>query len=226
MKGIVFSLKRGVTYRYVKRSRSYRFAKFSIKRFLVFYGLQTFFLITFLLGVVLGSVSFKNATQEFIQKLDFLFLTNLKNRIDFTAFEIFCSSFASSFLFVLSAFLSAFTAWGMFTLVLLSAFLGYGVGISSTYIFFEHSVTGIGFYILVVLPGLVMFLIAFISALKEAFTQSILLLKMYFPSNNDVLILKQIKPFLFRYFVVIIFTALASFVDMLLWVLFANMFNF
>ena len=224
MKGIVFSLKRGN--HHINRNRNYHLANFSFKRFFVFYGLQTFFLLTFLLGVVLGSLSFKTASPDLLERLDFLFLTNLENRLKFTAFEMFCSSFASSFLFVFFAFLFAFTAWGMFALVLLCSFLGYGVGISSAYMFIEHSVTGIGFYILVVLPGLVLFLIAFITALKESFTQSVYLLKMYFPSNNDVLILRHIKTFLYRYFVVIIFTAFSAVVDMLLWVLFANLFNF
>ena len=92
--------------------------------------------------------------------------------------------------------------------------------------FSQYSVTGIGFYILVVLPGTVFFLLAFVTALKEAFSQSTLLFKLYFASSGDTPMSRYVKTYLFRNFIILIFTALSAIVDMILWIVFANMFNF
>lgn len=225
MKGIVFSIKHR-HYGSSKQHHTSRIHNFSIKRFFSYYGVQSFFLIIFILGIVLGSFSYKGASDNLLTSLDFLFVTNLDNRLKLSAFDIFSSSFASNFLFVFAVFLLSFTAWGIFALPFLCAFKGFGVGISSAYMFSQYSVTGIGFYILVILPGTVLFLFAFITALKEAFSQSFYLLKMYIPSATDSLLLRHTKTYLFRNFVILIFTAFSAIVDMIMWVVFANMFNF
>lgn len=225
MKGIVFSVKRNRRISSNKNILS-SITDFSFKRFFSFYGVQCFFLLTFILGVVLGSVSVRSASVDLLDRLDFLFVTNIDNRLELTPFDIFCSSFASNFIFLLACFLFSFSAWGMFALPVLCAFRGFGIGVSSVYLFSEYSITGVGFYILVVLPGTVLFLLAFITALKESFTQSINLLRMYFPSKSDGLLLRHMKTFFFRYFVVVVFATFSAVVDMLLWVVFANMFNF
>lgn len=223
MKGIVFSI-RHREQQYNRSVRTHR--KLSFKRFINLYGLHLFFLLTFILGIVLGSIAFKNFDEQLLQKLGFLFLTNIENRLELSAFDIFSSSFASDFIFIFSAFLLSFTVWGAFALPLLCAFKGFGVGISSAYMFSQYSVTGIGFYILVILPGTVLFLFAFITALKEAFTQSVHLIKVFLPTQSESTLLRYTKVYLFRNFAVLILTAFSAIIDMLLWLLFANMFNF
>lgn len=225
MKGIVFSMKR-TGYLPKPFHRAPRIHSYSIKRFMSFYGVQTLFFVILILGVVLGSFSFSDASDDFLERLDFLFMTNLDTRLGLSAFSIFCSSFASDFIFVLLAFLLSFTLWGTFALPFVCAFKGFGIGISSAYMFSQYSVTGIGFYILVVLPGSVLFLLTFITALKEAFSQSALLLKMFLAPSDELPIRKYTRTYLFRNFVILIFTALSAIVDMTLWIVFANMFNF
>lgn len=225
MKGIVFSIKhRERHYRptYPKGRITFK----SVKHFLTRYSIEMLFLVVFLLSIVLGSFSLSRITDDTLQKLDFLFLTNLDNRLELAPFDLFCSSFASGFVFVLISFLLSFTAWGMFALPLLCAFKGFGVGLSSAYMFSQYSVTGIGFYILVVLPATVLFLFAFIMSLKESFAQSVLLLKSYFSSTYDAFLLRRTKTYLFRNCIILIFVALSAVLDMILWMLFAGMFNF
>lgn len=100
------------------------------------------------------------------------------------------------------------------------------MGLSSAFLFSQYSFSGIGFFILVILPGTVLFLFAFMLALRESFSHSLIVLKMYFPSVSDVLLLRHLKPFFLRYFVVMIFTVASALFDMMLWVLFANLFKF
>ncbi len=225
MKSIVYSIKRG-QHRYRENRLKIRFYGVSLKQLLSMYGIQLLFLFVFILGSVLGSLSFKSTDSGVLEKLDFLFLSDLDSRLEFSAFELFSSSFASSFLFILSAFLLSFTAWGMFALPFLCAFRGYCTGLSSAYMFSYYGITGIGFYILVVLPGTVLFLFAFILSLKEAFSQSVCLSKSYFSSTYDGLLLKRTKTYLFRNCVILIFAAFSAVIDMILFLLFADMFNF
>ncbi len=196
------------------------------KMFLSYYGIQTFFMFVFVAGIFFGAFSLKNASQDLLHKLDFLFLTNLSNRINLSLFNVFCSSMASNFIFVFCSFLLAFSAWGLFILPFLCAFRGFGVGLSSAYLFTNYSLTGIGFYILVVLPGTVLFLFAFIMSLKESLLASTSLLRLYFNAKSDILLQKRAKAFFLRNSFVLVFIAFSSFVDMILWVLFANMFKF
>lgn len=225
MKGIVFSVKRS------DNSRGFTFFKsrlkgVSLKQLFSLYGLQILFVIIFILGVILGSFSYRNINNDVLKKLDFLFLSNLESRLELLSFDLFCSSFASAFLFILAAFLLSFTAWGMFALPFLCAFRGFGVGLSSAYLFSQYHITGIGFYILVVLPGTVLFLFAFIMALKEAFSQSVYLLRSYFSSTYDAQLLRRTKTYLFRNCVILIFTAFSAIVDMILFLVFSDMFKF
>lgn len=225
MKGIVFSIKHRERHYRPSRSKE-RITITSVKKFFNQYSIQLLFAIIFILAIVLGSFSFDKISEDTLEKLDFLFLTNLENRLELSAFDIFCSSFASGFIFVFLSFLLSFTAWGMFALPLLCAFKGFGVGLSSAYMFSQYSVTGIGFYILVILPATVLFLFAFLMSLKESFAQSILLLRVYFSSTYDAFLLRRTKTYLFRNCVILIFVAFSAVIDMLLWVLFAGMFNF
>lgn len=225
MKGIVFSIKHSEK---GKRHRLFRLRikGIELKQLISLYGLELLFVIIFIIGVILGSFSCKNVDTDVLEKLDFLFLSNMESRLELTSFDLFCSSFASGFLFILSAFLLSFTAWGMFALPFLCAFRGFGVGLSSAYLFSQYHITGIGFYILVILPGTVLFLFAFIMSLKEAFTQSVYLLKSYFSTTYDAFLLRRTKTYLFRNCMILLFTAFSAFVDMLLFLVFSDMFKF
>lgn len=224
MKSIVFLSKDGIC---KHKSHKFRHTRpFTPKRFFYYYGIQTFFMMLFVVGIFLGAFYLKNANDVLFQKLDFLFITNLNNRVKLSLFNVFCSSLASNFIFVFTAFLLAFSAWGYLALPFLCMFRGFGVGLSSAYLFTNYALTGIGFYILVLLPGTVLFLLAFIMMLKESLLASVSMFRLYFTSKSDSLSSKYKKAFFVRNSIVLVFIAFSSFVDMILWVLFANMFKF
>ena len=80
MKGIVLSVKRG-KFSFGAHHHAPRIHSFSIKRFLSFYGVHSLFFVVLVLGVVLGSFTFSNASEDLLKRLDFLFITNLENRL-------------------------------------------------------------------------------------------------------------------------------------------------
>lgn len=224
MKGIVFSLSSFDRFR--PHSSSGRKSRFDLVRFFRTYGIHTVFVLIFFFGVIYGSLSIKSFSPRFFSKLDFLFVTNMTERLNFSAFSIFCSSLASGFLFIFAAFLMAFSAWGMAFLPILCAFRGFGVGISSAYLFLQYSLSGIGFYILVILPGTVLFLFSFIIALKESFGASVSLFKLYFFAKSEVVCKKFLRTYIVRNTYVLMLLLASALMDMLLWMLFANLFKF
>ena len=135
---------------------------FDLKRLLSRYGVQAVFGALFLMGLVVGALSGRSFSTDTLSKLDLLFVTNIDARMKMSFFDIFVSCFVSYFLFLFCVFLSALSAWGFTAVPVLSALKGFTVGLSSAFIFALYQLSGVGFYILVVLPGTVLFLFVFI----------------------------------------------------------------
>ena len=224
MKVIVFHFRKN---KHILRIPSIGSAKTSVKRYLSRYGLQVFFMALFMLGLVIGASFYRNYDKSIFDKLDLLFLSNIRSRLDMTAFEIFISCFASYFLFVFAAFLCAFSVWGFSALPIVALFRGFAVGLSSAFIFALYKMSGIGFYILVVLPGTVLFLLTMISYFTRAFGLSLRFNRLSVLGNNDTGGIKPaIRFFLKKSLMVFFYTGGCAVVDMLLWILFTDKFKF
>ncbi len=221
MKSMVFTLKRKFRFPRIRREN------FSVKEYFARYGLQIFFMLTFLLGLILGVAYATKADKDFLLRLDFLFLSNMNSRLSMSAFEIFCSCFTTDFLVLFVVFCFSFAPWGTVTLPFCTAFKGFSVGVSSAFIFSLYRMSGIGFYILVVLPGAILFLFALVSYCKEGFTLSVRFLRLsLFGSIKEPYLNRNIRSFFNKSLIALLVTLGSSLLDMILWVLFAHMFNF
>ena len=143
--------------------------RLDLRRLVSRFGMQAFFSALFLIGLVVGAASSKSFDKNTFDKLDLLFVTNIEARLEMSVVDIFISCFVSYFLFILCAFLSAVSAWGFAAVPLLCALKGFTVGLSTAFIFSLYKISGIGFYILVVLPGTVLFLLTLIKYCSAAF---------------------------------------------------------
>ena len=224
MKGVVFTFrnkKKMIRLPEVKRRA------FSLKESFVKYGFQTVFLILFLLGLAVGAAGSRGADGDLSQKLDFLFVTNIEARLKMTAFDIFLSCFVSYFLFVFALFLCAISVWG-FSIIPFSAIVkGFSVGLSSAVVFSLYKTSGVGFYILVILPGTVLFLLAMIWYAKIAFRLSSQYMRLsLFGSDNVPALSQELKSFLKKSVYALLSAGACAVIDMLLWILFANHFQF
>lgn len=226
MKGIVLSVNRLRSRQKHTHNFSRRHHSFSFSKLLSKYKYQMVFFVVFMAGQIFSIVYSAVCDDDFVKQLDFLFVTNLDFRLKATAFEVFCSSFSADFIFILITFLLGFSSWGMAVLPFVCAFKGFGVGLSAACMFINHSISGVGFYILVVLPGTVLFLFALLSGVKESFLLSIKFFKYIIPTTDKCSVSGYIKYYLYRYFIVTVLTLLCAVVDMTLWVLFAHMFKF
>ena len=224
MKGFVFSFGNNQK---TLRLPDIRQHSYDVKALLSRYGLQAVFAATFLLGLVVGAASGRGFSQETFDKLDLFFVTNIDARSQMSVFSIFLSCFVSYFLFIFCIFLSALSAWGFTTVPLLSALKGFTVGLSSAFICSQYRLSGIGFYILVVLPGTVLFLFALIRYAAHGFRLSVRFLRLsMFGVEREPEIRRHIKYFIKKTMFALLSVGGCAAADMLLWMLFANKFDF
>ena len=223
MKGFVFRFgaKRAA------RLPSARRAALSVRGFIRRRGAQSFFAVLFFMGLAVGAACGGSFDDDILDRLDYLFVTNISARLSMSAFGIFSSCFVSYFVFIFALFLFALSAWGFVCAPLLSVFKGFSVGISSAFIFAEYRASGIGFYILVVLPGAVMFLFTLIRYSRESFRLSLEYARLsVFGRDKAVGLYADIRAFLKKSLLALLFSGGCAVADMLLWVLFADKFHF
>lgn len=189
------------------------------------YGAVIFFTFVFGVGTLAGSVYASNADNAILERLDFLFATNLSERLNQPVFSAFSASFASNFLFLSFVFLCALAPWGSFFIFLAPAFKGFGTGLSAGYLFITYGFKGIGFYLLVMLGGTFLFCFALIlECLQSHFLSCKIAGYVFRGVSSDTPITAFVRRFLIRSLYVLIVTALAAIVDMLLWTAFSGLF--
>ena len=200
---------------------------YDLKHLVSRFGIQSAFAAAFVIGLVVGAATGRGFSRETFEKLDLLFITNIDARLDMSVFDIFISCFVSYFLFIFCVFLSALSVWGFMTVPLLSALKGFTVGLSSAFIFSQYQLAGIGFYILVVLPGTVLFLFTLIRYATHGFRMSLRYLRLsMFSHDTEAVLRKHLKIFLKHTMFALLSIGVCAVADMILWILFANRFQF
>lgn len=224
MKGIVFTFRnkqKTIRLPFLKKP------KLSLRATINRFGFQTIFVILFLLGLAIGAAGSRGVDESLGQRLDFLFITNIEARLDMSAFDIFLSCFAAYFLFVFAIFLCALSAWGFAAIPILSVIKGFSVGLSSAVIFAFYKVSGIGFYILIILPGAALFLITLTIYAKASFGLSVRFMRLtLFGLDKEPALHRGLKSFLKKSVYAFLSCGACAVLDMLLWILFANHFDF
>ncbi len=223
MKGIIFSFKKPES----KSKRSGRVNLTYIKYVFKRYGIKLMFVILLFFGLAFGSVYAKNADSQFVSSLDFLFTTNFDVRLSQNFIGTFCACFASDFIFLFAIYLLGLSPWGVPIMALVVMFKGFGVGITAGYLFITNSLSGVGFYLLVLLPGTFLFCVALILFSNSAFVFS---KQMFFATVSKKTPKTALRNgFLFlnsRFLTALIMTFCTSLLDTALWTLFAGSFKF
>lgn len=223
MKGIVFSFKKSPSFKRRKRGASSLDLSYIIKR----YGISFVFVFLLLLGLTLGAIYAHKSDSELLKSLDFLFTTNLEARLAKGALGIFCACFASDFIFLLTVYLLGLAPWGLPFELFAVMFKGFGTGLTAAYLLIINGLSGVGFYLLVLLPGTFLFCLALVSFSSYAFDFS---KKMFlnvigkndFEQSSRERTIRYSSQFLSA----MIMTFCAALLDTVLWTLFAGAFNF
>lgn len=223
MKGIVFSFNR-------KKREKRNLPKISLPdlRYLFRrYGVTLVFLLLVLLGMVLGALYARSAQSDTLDSLDFLFTTNLDARLSQSPLGTFCACFASDFIFLISVYLFGIAPWGLPLELVTVLFKGFGIGITAAYLFISHGLSGVGFYLLVLLPGTFLFCIALAFFATSAFEFSKRMFIMTVSKNAPAVPLRgSLLHLSSRLLTALIITFAASLIDTFLWSMFAGAFKF
>ena len=176
----------------------------------------------FLAGMAAGAVYAGNADPQALERLDFLFAGNFRARATASFLSIFTASFASAFLFVLACFLCGLSLWGMFFIPCVLAFRGFGLGLTSGYLYAVYGGKGILFNLIVILPGAFACCLAVLLAAKEGIGFSRLLASCgSLPVNRP-----KLKLYTLHFGVVLALAFLAALLDLLLSACFGGLFSF
>lgn len=222
MKSAVFSFKKSA----MIKKRLPRVTFSDIRYFFKRYGVRIMFTAVLLLGLTAGSVCAQNSDEKLLNSLDFLFTTNLDARLAQNTAGTFCACFASDFIFLFSVFLLGLTPWGTFVMPFAVLFKGFGTGLTAGYLFLTAKLGGVGFYLLVLLPGTFLFCIALVLFSANSFSLSKKMFALTFgkyPMNQTLR--SEVKVFCSRLMSSLIMTFCAVLVDTALWTMFAGAFK-
>lgn len=223
MKSLVFSFKKAKSGRRGLRRITLSDLQYFFRR----YGLRVMFTSVLLVGLVAGSICAQNSGENLLKSLDFLFTTNLDARLAQNAAGTFCACFASDFIFLFSVFLLGLTPWGVFVMPFVVLFKGFGTGLTAGYLFAIQQLGGVGFYLLVLLPGTFLFCIALVMFSTNSFVFSKDMFVYTFgkyPPKQSMRV--RAASFCSHLMASLIMTFCASLLDTALWTLFAGAFNF
>ena len=118
-------------------------------------------------GMIFGAIFARNAGMTALDKLDFLFYSNFKTRAVQSITSVFAASFASSFIFIFVCFLCGLSMWGMFIIPAVLFFRGFGLGLTSGYLYAAYGLKGVLFNLAVILPGAFVCCLAILLAARE-----------------------------------------------------------
>ena len=182
------------------------------------------FIITFLLGLIMGTVLIKMTSiseQSVLSEITSSFI-NTKTQQGFL--DNLLSSFFSTSVFLLFAFFVGFFALGKPIAILIPMFKGLGLGISMADIFMQNGVKGYLICLILVLPSAIVSLIAIIFASKEAAKASSLIFSFVCRKINSESDDTRFGAYIIKFTAFFIIALLGAVIDATLTFFFSNMF--
>jgi stage II sporulation protein M len=176
----------------------------------------------FLAGMAVGSVYARNADSQALDRLDFLFAGNFKARLTASFLSIFAASFASAFLFIFACFLCGLSLWGVVLIPFIPFFRGFGLGLTSGYLYAFYGIRGILFNLVVILPGAFFCCLSVLLAAREGIGFSKLLVS---PGSKTVS-RPRLKIYALHFGAILGVAFLSALIDLLLSACFGGLFSF
>lgn len=204
MKGIVLK---------VKSPKSFYSRKKDIAYFFKRYGLFTMFLLSILIGFAVGIYAGTHNSEEFRKSFDFLFPTNFDGRKQMDFIGLFSSNFAPMFLFFITVFFLAFCPWGNGVTPIVTAFRGFGAGLTLTQLCCQSGGKGFAFFMLAIVPGFFILSAAISFQGEQTFSFSTQVFKVIIKRQNIAL---DIKGFVMRSGTYLFLAMLSALVDTVL----------
>lgn len=178
--------------------------------------------VVFLAGMAVGAVYARNADTQALERLDFLFAGNYKARMTSSFLSIFSASFASTFLFIFACFLCGLSLWGMLLIPFIPFFRGFGLGLTSGYLYAAYGGYGVLFNLAVILPGAFFCCLAVLLAAREGVGFSHLLASSASKAANHA----KLKIYVLHFGAALGVAFVAALTDLLFSACFGGLFSF
>ncbi len=202
-------------------------SKTNPKYFLYFfrrYTTDVLLVTSLMIGMIFGAVCAGHADEQLISRLDFLFTSDFHARCHQTALYSFVASLTANFIFFIANILLGLSLWGMVGVPLLMGFKGFGISLTAGYLYKYYGFGGIGFFLLVILSGSVISILALISQGKHSLQFSRTLLARVkgtpFPTSQSM------YAYIISNSFILIALSISSMIDAVFNTLFAGIFNF
>ncbi len=192
------------------------------------YGIVILLGVFAILGLISGSIFSKDIDVQTLISLDFIFLSDYQLRLEQSLVVVFMTSLCSYFLFYLAQVLMAFSAWGFIFMPITTFLKGFGVGLCAGFLASTYSFTGVGFYVLIMLPATVISLISMLIQGKESFNLSKKIFKSLIKDKdkNKSLSNLNLSSFFIMSANMVILVAVSASVDVLTTLCFSSLFSF
>lgn len=193
-----------------------------LKKELVGRGMLALLAIILLAGMICGAIAARNSDETMLARLDFLFSSNFQME-DQAMIETFAASFASTFLFLLAIVWMGMSLWGTVLIPVLPFFRGFGLGVSSGFLYATYGWQGVLFHTVVMLPGMVVSSVAILLSAREGMKFSKDLIGASFSSGKKGRgASPALREYLTRNGMILIVGAIAALLDMMLTALLAG----
>ncbi len=177
-------------------------------------------------GVLVGALSGRGAGEDFLRRMDLLFRTNFELRCSQGMLSAFAASFASSAILLGMVFLLGLSLWGGLPAMLVPCCKGYGYGLSVGYLYGAYGWKGIGYNLLVILPGMFLASVVLAAAALFAFRHALQMLQGYRREAIRDDPRRQLRSYLLKMLWCLLLTMAASLLDMLCALCFSWIFRF
>lgn len=189
-------------------------------------GKKVFYALLFMLvlGMMYGSILLQSESEGMISGLETIQKTYIAEKNSQPVIRTFLNSVLSGSLFLFLTFFCGFHAFGQpFTFFLL--FLkGLGIGSSIGYLYLHHGAAGIGYSLLLILPGAAFSTLALILSGRESVRLSNLLFSCFRKEKGRIKI--TWKLYLLKHLILLGFILLSAFLESITALLFAGLFQF
>lgn len=199
---------------------------FSVRSFIIRNGLFVMFIMLLFGGVLWGALNSRSADEALLKRLDFILQTNYSLRCTQGLVSAFVSSFASSVMLTALCLLSGLSIWGFIPALMIPFFKGYGYGLSAGFLYGAYGLKGIGYNLLVILPGMFFSSVIICSASLMSFCSSLKLCSCFFSAAVRDDPREQMKSYLLSILRCLLLCALAAVLDMFCSLCFSWIFTF
>ena len=180
--------------------------------------------VAFILGMLSGAVCVGNADTSLITDMDFLFISDFQARCHQTVLYGFAASLTANFIFFVCNLLFGLSLWGIVGVPFLIGVKGFGISLTGGYLYRYYGMSGIGFFLLVMLTGYVISALALICQGKYAIRLSkAIFAKIRGTTSHSS---QSVYSYIISNSFILIALSVGSMTDALCNTLFAGIFNF